>query len=55
MWSVQEKTGWTDHYILWGISLANLRMKLADGLRYTTGEKVIEIENFDDLEIRCDV
>lgn len=55
MLSVQEKTGWTDDYLLWEISLANIRMKLADGLRYTTKPKVVEIDDFDKFEFRCDI
>lgn len=54
MLSVQEKTGWTDDYLLWGISLANIRMKLADGLKYSKGPKLKEIEDFDKFEFRCD-
>jgi hypothetical protein len=30
-------------------------MKLADGLKYHKGSKPIEVENWDELEIRCDV
>jgi len=30
-------------------------MKNAYGLKYTRKPKVTEIENFDDLEIQCDV
>ncbi|WP_185955174.1 hypothetical protein [Solitalea koreensis] len=28
--AVTEKTGWTYHYIMWGISWINIRMMLAD-------------------------
>lgn len=54
MWSIQENTGWTDHYILWEISLFALRTKLADGLKYTTKKEITEIEDFNQIEIRCD-
>ena len=31
---IQKDTGWTDDYLLWGISWANLQMKLADAPFY---------------------
>ena len=35
MYLLQKETGWTDDYILWGTSWANLQMKLADAPRYS--------------------
>lgn len=48
---LQKETGWTDDYVLWGTSWANLQMKLADAPRYTYSkkEKVKTIVNEDEL------
>jgi hypothetical protein len=35
---IQKETGWTDDYLLWGLSWANVQMKLADAPRYTYGK-----------------
>jgi len=44
---IQKETGWTDDYMLWGISWANMQMKLADAPWYKynrseKGEQVID-------------
>lgn len=52
-WSLQQNTGYTDHYLLWDVSLANLRTKLADAIRYRKGEKVQVIEDFDEIEFKA--
>jgi hypothetical protein len=39
MYMIQKETGWTDDYILWGTSWANLQMKLADAPRYRSGKR----------------
>lgn len=52
MWSIQEKTGWTDDQILWEHSLVNLRMKLADAVRYSSKEEVKVIDDFDEFELK---
>jgi hypothetical protein len=39
MYIIQKETGWTDDYILWGISWANLQLKLADAPRYRSGKR----------------
>jgi hypothetical protein len=31
---IQKETGWTDEYLLWGISWANVQMKLRDAPYY---------------------
>ena len=31
---IQKETGWTDEYLLWGLSWANVQMKLADAPYY---------------------
>ena len=31
---VQKDTGWTDDYLLWGLSWTSVQMKLADAPRY---------------------
>jgi len=38
---IQKETGWTDEYLLWGISWPNLQLKLADApyYKYTSGKK----------------
>jgi hypothetical protein len=52
IWSIQEKTGWTDEQILWNYSLANLRAKLADAPHYTTKPEIKEIDDFDKFEFK---
>jgi hypothetical protein len=48
MYMLQKETGWTDDYVLWGTSWANLQMKLADapyfkyGKGGKSGEKVVD-------------
>jgi len=55
MYAVQKETGWTDEYLLWKISLANLRMKLADSMRYIDEkEKSDVIDDFDDITFDCE-
>jgi hypothetical protein len=39
MFAIQKDTGWTDEYMLWGLSYANLRMKIADAPSYRYGKK----------------
>lgn len=51
-WSLQQNTGYTDHYLLWEVSLANLRTKLADALKYNKGERVKEVEDFNEIEFK---
>lgn len=34
---IQKETGWTDDYLLWGLSWANVQMKLADAPYYKYG------------------
>jgi hypothetical protein len=36
---IQKDTGWTDDYILWELSWANLQLKLADAPYYKYGGK----------------
>ena len=31
---IQKETGWTDDYLLWGLSWVNVQMKLADAPYY---------------------
>jgi len=41
---IQKETGWTDDYLLWGISWANVQMKLSDAPYYRyrkAGEQTI--------------
>lgn len=55
-----EKYGWTLDYVVWGISLVNLRMMLADSVnsiylsddekksaRLTTGQEIVDMDNPD--------
>jgi len=35
---VQKETGWTDDYVLWGVSYASLQLRIADAPRYHYGE-----------------
>jgi hypothetical protein len=35
---IQKETGWTDDYLLWETSWANIQMKLADAPRYHYGD-----------------
>lgn len=53
MFSIQQQTGWTDDYILWGISHANLRMKAADALRYKDN-KVKDIDDWNEVTFKCE-
>jgi hypothetical protein len=39
IWLLQKETGWTDEYVLWGTSWANLQLKLADAAHYNYGKK----------------
>ena len=32
---IQKETGWTDDYLLWGLSWANIQMKLSDAPYYS--------------------
>ncbi len=34
MWAVQEKTGWTNDYILWHEPILSIRLKIADTVKY---------------------
>ena len=53
MFELQKQTGWTDNYLLWGVSHLNLKIKAADAMRYKTKE-VKEVENWDDVTFKCD-
>lgn len=54
MYAVQKETGWKDDYLLWHISLANLRMKIADSMRYIKPKNNEVIEDFDDVTFDCE-
>lgn len=54
MYAVQKETGWTDEYLLWNVSLVNIRMKLADSMKYINPKKEEEIEDFDDITFNCE-
>lgn len=41
--------------MLWGVSLCNIRMKLADGIKYKKGSRPVYVENWDEIEFKCDV
>jgi hypothetical protein len=48
MYRIQKETGWTDEYLLWGISWVNARMKLIDEIHYdysTEDKKTIGSED----------
>jgi hypothetical protein len=47
---VQKDTGWTDEHVLWGMSMANLQMKLADTPCYRYGKKEAKIVDGNELE-----
>ena len=51
-WSIQQNTGYSDHYLLWEVSLVNLRMKLADAVRYRKGDAVRVVEDFNEVEFK---
>jgi hypothetical protein len=35
---IQKETGWTDDYLLWGVSWANIQMKIKDAPYYKYGK-----------------
>jgi len=41
---IAEKTGWSDDYIMWGITWLNLRMMLADAPGTTKKPKTIMVD-----------
>ena len=48
---IQKETGWTDEYLLWGLSWSNVQLKLADAPYYkykNAGSKSEEIVESDD-------
>ncbi|MDR2764747.1 MAG: hypothetical protein LBB90_06910 [Tannerella sp.] len=49
LWILQKETGWTDDYILWGVSWANLQMKLADAPHYAYGHTSAKRVDGDEL------
>jgi hypothetical protein len=46
---IQKETGWTDDYILWGISWTNLQLKLADAPRYRSGKRSCTLKDEKEL------
>ncbi|MDR1454111.1 MAG: hypothetical protein LBJ01_00510 [Tannerella sp.] len=52
LYAVQKETGWTDGYLLWELSWANVQMKLADAPRYVCrkGEKKVFLETEEELK-----
>ena len=48
---IQKDTGWTDDYLLWGVSWANMQLKMADAPCYRYNSKGKE-QVIDDDELK---
>ena len=46
---IQKETGWTDDYLLWGVSWANIQMKLADAPYYSYRARDEKVDNAEEL------